>query len=404
MTPTRPVRILYCETNVDGTVGGSYYSLLYLLKGLDRKRYHPIALFSNEHTLMPAYRSAGIETIIWPGPRPYTFGAGLNGRWAGAPVLAMQKALNLGRGYVVSSIVRAGFLRKHQIDVVHLNNSILYNHDWMLAARLAGIKVVCHERGINDHYPAAAKYFGRRLDAIVCISDAVRTNMQERGAGFPNIVTIHNGLDPDAMRVERSPEVLRAAFGLTASTPVVGMVGNIKAWKGQHTVVHAMDRVRKACPEIRCLFVGDTSPADVPYDREVRNLVATLGLEEHIIFAGFQQNVTDFLKMFDVVIHASVAPEPFGRVILEAMACKKAVVGARAGAIPEIVDEGKTGLTFPPADAGGLADAVISLICDKRRAEEMGEQGYTRLVRHFHIARNVESTERLYETLLSGAH
>ncbi|HET7217824.1 MAG TPA: glycosyltransferase family 4 protein [Vicinamibacterales bacterium] len=403
MSAGRPTRILYCETNVDGTVGGSYYSLLYLLKGLDRKRYHPIALFSSDHTLMPAYHAAGIETIIWPGPRPYRFAARVQAPVLHFPLMAVQKAVNVARGYLISSVVRAAFLRKHRIDVVHLNNSILYNHDWMLAAKLAGAKGVCHERGINDQYPATAKYFGKRLDAIVCISDAVRTNMQEHGAGFPNIVTIPNGLDPDAMRVERTPEVLRATLGLDASTPVVGMVGNIKAWKGQHTVVHAMDRIRRECPDVRCVFVGDTAPADQPYDREVRALVAALELEEHIIFAGFQRNVTDFLNMFDVVIHASVAPEPFGRVILEAMACRKAVVGARAGAIPEIVDEGKTGLTFPPADADCLADAVIALMRDRRRAEAMGQEGYCRLVRHFHIARNVESTERLYESLL-GAH
>lgn len=406
MTAGRPTRILYCETNIDGTVGGSYYSLLYLLKGLDRARYHPIALFADDHTLMPAYHAAGIETLIWPGPRPFTFGAAASRapHLLGAPIEAAQKAMNLARGYLASSIVRAAFLRRQGIDVVHLNNSILYNHDWMLAAKLAGIKGVCHERGINDYYPAAAKYFGKRLDAIVCISDAVRTNMAARGVGFPNIVTIHNGLDPDAMKTERSPEQLRAAYGLDPCTPVVGMIGNIKSWKGQHTVVQGLDRVRRACPAIRCVFVGNTSPADVPYERELRSLVASLDLEQHVIFAGFQPNVTDFLRMFDVVVHASVAPEPFGRVLLEAMACRKAVVGARAGAVPEIVEDGKTGLTFTPADADGLAEAVIALITDRPRALRMGEEGYARLVRHFHIARNVESTERLYETLLGRAN
>jgi glycosyltransferase involved in cell wall biosynthesis len=402
----RPTRILYCETNVDGTVGGSYYSLLYLLKGLDRCRYHPIALFSSDHTLMPAYRAAGIETLVWPGPRPFTFAK----RFKKAPRLlasaafAAQKGLNLARGYLFSSVVRAAFLRRNRIDVVHLNNSILYNHDWMLAARLAGIKGICHERGINNYYPAVAKYFGKRLDAIVCISDAVRSNMVDRGVNFANMVTIHNGLDPDAMRIERSPEQLRAAFGFTPETPVVGMVGNIKAWKGQHTVVQAIARVVRVHPELKCLFVGDTSPADVPYAEEVRRLVESLQLEQHIVFAGFQRNVTDFLRMFDVVIHASVAPEPFGRVLLEAMACRKAVVGARAGAVPEIVDDGRTGLTFTPADAEGLAEAILALVSDRLRAQRMGEEGYARLVKHFHIARNVESTQRLYETVLSGAH
>lgn len=406
MSPTSPVPILYCEGNVDGTVGGSYYSLLYLVKGLDRSRYRPLVVFYTEHSLLPAFRDAGIETLVWPRTAPFTFGSRARGPAAAVrPLLLIaQKGLNVLGDLVWPALVRVTFLKRRGIRLVHLNNTILRGHDWLLAARIAGVPAVVHERGINDRYSSAAKYFGRSLGAIVCISDAVRENMAARGADFGNLVTIPNGLDPDELRFTTPPAALRARFGLAEDAPVVGMIGNIKGWKGQETLVRAIDRVRETCPDVRCLLVGATAPADEPYERELKALIADRGLERHVVFTGFQKNVADFIAMVDVVVHASVLPEPFGRVILEAMACRKPVIGARAGAIPEIIDEGVTGLTFPPGEAEPLAEAILGLVRDRERARRMGEAGYERLVARFHIARNAEATARLYERLLGAPH
>jgi glycosyltransferase involved in cell wall biosynthesis len=407
VSPTPPrgrrVRILYCENNVDGTVGGSYYSLLYLVKGLDRSRYEPIVVFYTEHTLLPAFRDAGIETQVWPRAQAFAFGARARGALR-TPLLVVQKALNVLRTFLVPALVRAWRLKRRGIDIVHLNNSVLYNHDWMLAARLTGTACLTHERGINDRFPRAARYFGRGLDAVICISDAVRENMRQRGADFGNLITIHNGLDPEAMRLQTPAEALRAEHGLAADDRVICMIGNIKAWKGQDTLIRAMDTVRRRCPSVRCILVGDTSPGDREYEDGLRALVASLGLERHVIFAGFKKNVADYLMMCDVMVHASVLPEPFGRVILEAMACRKPVIGSRAGAIPEIVEEGKTGLTFPPGDADNLSDAILAVVTDLAEAKRMGERGYERLADTFHIRRNVEATERTYETLLRASN
>jgi len=402
------IKVLYCENNVDGTVGGSYYSLLYLVKNLDRRRYHPIVIFYTEHTLLPAYREAGVETYVWEKAKTFTFGGAHRKLWKWLRpfrpiVLGFQKALNLLHEFVFPALARAWYLKRNGVQIVHLNNSILYNHDWMFAAKLAGVKCMTHERGINDWFTASAKYFAKRLDAVICISDAVRRNMNERGADFGNLVVIHNGLDPKSMKIVIQPEALRAAYGIVPPTVVIGMLGNIKAWKGQDTVIRAMDRVRRSIPDVCCLLVGDTSPSDREYEQSLHALVASLGLDKQIVFTGFQRNVSDFLMMFDVMVHASVLPEPFGRVILEAMACQKPVIAARAGAIAEIVEEGQTGLTFPPGDAESLAEAIVSLIGDCERVRRFGESGYKRLVDEFHIAKNVEATQRLYERILGAS-
>lgn len=406
--PNDPVKVLYCESNIDGTVGGSYYSLLYLVKNLDRQRYHPIVVFYTKHTLLPVYREAGVETYVWKKAKAFTFGGDHHKLWKWfrplRPIaLVFQKTLNILHQFVFPALARAWYLKRNDVRIVHLNNSILYNHDWMFAAKLAGVKCVTHERGINDSFPASAKYFAKRLDAVICISEAVRRNMHERGADAGNLTIIHNGLDPKSMTLGTDPDTLRNAYGIGHDTPVIGMIGNIKSWKGQDTLIRAMDRVRGAFPSVCCLLVGDTSPSDKEYEQSLRELVASLRIEKQVIFTGFQRNVTDFLMMFDVVVHASVLPEPFGRVILEAMACRKPVIGARAGAIPEIVEEGKTGLTFPPGDSERLAEAIVGLIGDRERIRRFGENGFNRLVKEFHIARNIEATQRLYERILVAA-
>ena len=402
MTPSTPINILFCENNIDGTIGGSYFSLLYLVKGLDRSRYTPIVVFYTEHSLLPAFRDAGIETIIWPRTRAFTFGTSPRVPRLLRPLLAViQKALNFVTGFVVPSLNRARFLRRRAIRIVHLNNSVLCNHPWMFAAMLARVRCVTHERGINERYPSLARYFGRRLDAVICISQAVRDNMRARGADFGNLLTIHNGLDPKMLAVRRAPDALRETFRLNGLGPIVVMIGNLRPWKGQETLVRAMARVRAVHPSARCLFVGATSPVDRDYETHLRSLVDELQLQDHVVFTGYQQNVADFLMLADVVVHASIEPEPFGRVILEAMACRKPVVASRAGAIPEIIDEGRTGLTFLPGDVEGLAEAIVQVTVDPDRSSRLGANGYQRLVQHFHITKNVEATERLYASLVA---
>ena len=106
------------------------------------------------------------------------------------------------------------------------------------------------------------------------------------------------------------------------------------------------------------------------------------------------------MNLMDVVIHASVLPEPFGRVLIEAMALKKPLIGARAGAVPEIIINNKTGLTFQPDNASNLASCIISLLKDPDLARNMGAEGYTRLIETFSIQSNVQKTTAIYDSIL----
>jgi len=322
-------------------------------------------------------------------------------RLRGALGRLIAKGVNFWRGMVAEPLRLAALLRRERIDLVHLNNSIVRNHSWMVGAMLAGVPCVTHERGINERFPMRARLLAQRLKAVVCISAAVRDNFVARGLGGLRLVTIHNGLDPASMQVTRSVEDVRAELGVGLEQRLVGMIGNIKQWKGQGVVIRAIGLLRDEFPALTCVLVGDSSPADAAYRKEVDGLIDELGLRGRILITGYRTDVANYVAALDVQIHASVAPEPFGRVLLEGMALSKPLVASGGGAVPEIVVDGQTGLLFEPGNPAALASALRSLLAEPARAEAMGRAGRERLEAEFSIRHNVHETQSMYDRVLA---
>jgi len=397
-----PVNILYCEGNTDGTVGGSFFSLLYLVSGLDRKQFNPIVVFHNEHALLEQYHRAGVETLIIPRPVPMNIARPDNRLLRMFYPLAriFQKAVNFLRFFPLTGLQYARLMKQRNIRLLHLNNSIIRNNDWMLGAQLAGVRCITHERGINRHYPRLARYYARRLDAIICISNAVRDNLRDKNIDPGNLVTIYNAIDPQVVQVDKTEQQIRQQHGIDSTSRLIGVIGNIKEWKGQETAIRAMPEVLQQFPDTICLLVGDTAVDDQYYKERLLALIDQLGIDEHIIFTGYTRNVANYLNAMQLVLHTSVEPEPFGRVLIEAMSMKKPVIGTRAGAVPEIIEEGKTGFTFVPGDHETLGKAITRLLSEPTMITQMGELGYQRLLDQFHISVNVANTEKLYRKIL----
>lgn len=401
--------ILYCENNADGTIGGSFYSLLFLAESVDRGEFSPSVVFYQQHPLIPQFEAAGIRSFVMSKPAPFhlpwlaQLRRSRTGRLLAVPLLGLQKGINLLRGLGLPALQCMQFLRRHRIDLVHLNNSVIRNHPWMLAALLTGTPCVTHERGINQSYSWLSRTLAKRLKAVICISYSVRDYLVRGGIDPANLVVIRNGIDPDRLKVSTPAEEIRREFGLDEAQPVIGVVGNIKEWKGQETAVRAVALLKAQFPNLACLLVGDTAPADAYYEDRLRALVAEHGLERNIIFCGYRKNVPDFVNAMSIVLHTSIDPEPFGRVLIEAMALRRPVIGARAGAVPEILDEDTAGLTFAPGSADELAARIDELLRAPDRARAMGERGYQRVNEEFHISGNTARTESLYRSLLSGS-
>jgi glycosyltransferase involved in cell wall biosynthesis len=167
-------------------------------------------------------------------------------------------------------------------------------------------------------------------------------------------------------------------------------------------VIRAIGQLRAQFPELVCLLIGDTSPVDVAYRAQIVKLIAELGLEKTVLITGYRKDVANYVDALEVQIHASVDPEPFGRVLLEAMALHKPLVASGGGAVPEIVVDGETGLLFTPGDASALAGKLRALLLDPERARAMGAAGRKRLEAHYSIRRNVERTQAVYDGLFAS--
>jgi starch synthase len=245
-------------------------------------------------------------------------------------------------------------------------------------------------------------------DAVIAVSRGVRDDVMNcYSAVDPDrIHVIHNGIDPEIYRPQPSPETL-ARFGIDPSQPFVLFNGRITRQKGLTLLLAAALKV-----DPRYQFVIVASSPDTPeIGAEVAALAGRVATER-----GNVVWIDHFIAREDLIhlhTHASVfvCPsiyEPFGLVILEAMACETPVVASRVGGIPEIVVEGETGylVDFDPADldgfAGALADRIQELLRDPRAAARMGKAGRERVLKHFGWRAIASKTLELYETLLSN--
>ncbi len=397
-------RILYVEGNVDGTVGGSYYVLYDLVVNLDKTKYCPVVLFYVDNFVATMLKEKGIETYILQRPAPFVFPFKKSknplGKFLYQCLRPLQRIININKRLLLPAIQLRRFLKTKKIDLVDLNNSVTRNHEWMFATQFAGVPCMTHEMGINRHFSWLSRFFSPRMKAIITVSQQVKTNMQKHGLDYSHIIPIHNGIDLKRYRITRQPDDVRKQFNIPAQIPIIGVIGNIKLWKGQETVIKATALIKEEFPDICCLLVGGVSTNDLDYYERLQKLTEDLDLGKNILFTGFQNNVLDFINAMDIVIHPSIEPEPFGIINLEAMYLSKPVISTTIGAPPEIFENNISGILIDPGKPEVLARECLSLLKSPEIAEQLGKNGYKRLMSNFTIDINVKKTENVYDKLL----
>src|SRR5688572_22611140 len=403
-----PARILYVEQNIDGTVGGSYRSLLFLLRGLDRRAYQPIVAFYRENELLGAYKDAGVETMVLAYPRFFDLVTPLADSGVLGSVLkpfakVVQKALNLTM-YTVMVLRHASLLIVKRIDILHLNNGVTVGHDFLIPAKLLGKPSIIHQRGITP-VPRWCIWLARRADHVICVSEAARENLLEHGLWPDRTTAIHNGMDPDALRrqITRNTATVRASLGIRPEELIVGLAGMIRVWKGQMVLVKAMALLHKTHPHLRAVIMGgiaDQHQADVAYLKEIREFIREHGLDRSVLLLDYQSNAPEFLQIFDIMVHTAIDPEPFSRVVIEGMALARPIVASATGGTPEAIDHGVSGLLVPANDPEALASQIALLADRPDMRNTLGRGAVEKLERRFHIRSHVARTEAIYAGLL----
>ena len=182
--------------------------------------------------------------------------------------------------------------------------------------------------------------------------------------------------------------------------PKVAIVGRISRWKGQHVFIRAAERVLRRFPNVHFQIIGSGMFGQEPYEAEVKQLAQDLKIADKVEFTGFRSDVKELIGQLDVLVHASITGEPFGQVVMEGMAQGKPIVATNGGGMPEVIEQGVTGLLVPMGDDVALADAVETFLADPIAARRVGRNGWERVRDRFtsHIvARNVQD---IYDKVL----
>ena len=409
----RPDPVLYLETGLG--VGGSVISLYELLKGLDRSRYAPIVVTYANHAYVDKFRALGADVVVWdasraPDHRPKWAGSARSSRLARLlrkSSLGMALYHGVGLAFFVARRLwpRVQALRRviieKQVRLVHTNIRVGHDREGIIAAWLTGRPCVCHVRQFEE-----LGWFDRQLAALasrfIYISEAVRRSHLESGVPCRKGVVVYNGLDVPTFVAALDSEKGRQSFALSPDDVAVGIVGRLDAWKGQDVFLRAMAQVKDVVPRAKGVVVGEVAAENPGYLDMLLALRDELALVDQVMFSGFRMDVPVVMSALDIVVLASTLPEPFGRVIIEAMAAGKPVIATDAGAAREIIEDGVQGLLIPPGDAEAMARAILYLLTHRDRAMLMGRKGQSRAQERFSMQQYSTGVQNVYRELLAS--
>ena len=248
-----------------------------------------------------------------------------------------------------------------------------------LAGRLAGRPIVwrLHDIMSAEHFGSgnrklmttAANLFAAK---VLANSGATADAFVASGGRASLTQVIHNGIDPNLF-VSQAASDIREVLGVGAA-PLIGCFSRLSSWKGQHVLLEALAKV----PDAHALLVGGALFGEEDYEASLRETASRLGLEKRVHFLGFRRDIPALMLTCDVIVHTSVAAEPFGRVIVEGMLAGKPVVATRAGAAPEIIEDQRSGLLVPAGDAKALAESLLMLQQHPDTAALLARQGRER--------------------------
>ena len=386
-------RILFVEASAGGVVGGSLTGILQLIARLDRGRFAPALALFEPKAVTAELEAAGVPVHVFP-PLPVRTVARRRGRFG----RALVRATDLYGVIAPRARALGALLRREPPALVYLANGLTANLDGVVAAALCRLPVICHEKGFRQVGPAE-RLMSRWVDTCICMTDEIAAHYRSLHVRARRFLTLYDGIDCDTFAPGGGGAV-RREFGIPADAPVVGIVGHLQDWKGQHLVVEAVARARTRHPDLRCLVVGGVHRRGAEYADEVRARIAALGLAGSVTLTGPRRDVAACMDAMDIVLHASVTPEPFGRVLIEAMALGRPIIAPREGGPCVIVADRETGLLVAPRDERALAEAIVDLLADPARRAAMGRAARARVDAIFDIRHHVHAVEALFDEIL----
>jgi glycosyltransferase involved in cell wall biosynthesis len=349
-------------------LGGAEAMLWSFLRHVDRERAEPSVVFFEDGSFPRDVASLGIPATV------LDTGRLREGRRLGRSVRSLAAEMTRARPDVILN-----WVAKAQI----------YGG---AAARVAGLsdRVVWWQHGVTvGHWMdrAATALPARAVGCSSTVAARAQAALRPRRPAF----VVHPGAEPSRNGSKG------ASLDIPASRAVIGIVGRLQPWKGQHRLLQALARLRERGLDVHGLIVGgDAYGLSPEYAAGLRNLVADLGLDDRVTMTGHVPDVARYVRAMDVLVSASVN-EPFGIVLLEGMAEGVPVVAVGDAGPLDIVEDGRTGVLVPSPAPEVLADALEPLVRDPERRRALGEAGRDRFLRGFTAEAMAASIQRRLE-------
>jgi glycosyltransferase involved in cell wall biosynthesis len=363
-------RVRVVEVMATGTNGGAQVHVYSLLARLDRSRYDASVV-----SLSPGSATRAIERL-------------------GVPVLVFDEP---------DDATAVGALATHLADV---GAEIVHNH--MYRAELVGTRaaIALGEAGHPKPWVIGTVHSSRvrsaedraglarltpRMNQLVAVSRSIVHKIEtERPSRIP-VSLIHNGVDMDRYAHQDPCCTLREEYAMPPDAQIVGVVARLEPEKGHPTLLEAWPRVLRSVPCAYLLVVGDGSCREA-LEAQARDL----GIAGHVVFTGRREDVPAVTAALEVAVLPSYR-EAQGLTVLEAMALSRPVVASNVGGIPEMIEDGRTGLLVPPKDPVALANAIVRLLTDHAYADLLARGGHDLVHEQFCVERMVRAIEDLYD-------
>jgi glycosyltransferase involved in cell wall biosynthesis len=360
-------------------IGGAERDLIALLKTLDRHKWEPHVVCPGTGPFRDQLHAIAVPTHALSLPP-----------WR-KPLALFQRRSAVGRlEALVNQLAPA---------LIHVNDIWWVPHTVRAVAGCVAksVPVVAHVR--QEIEPTKVRrYELDRVEAVIAISLQIEQSLIAGGVSVKNVRTVYSGIDLSERQLIHNDQAIRQVIGLPNEAVLLGTVANLFPRKGYEVMLRALPAIVRAVPTVHYVIVGSD---DHDYADRLKKLAQELKIADRVHILGFQDPVQPFLAALDLYVHPALM-EGFGIAVVEAMAMGKAVVATTTGGLPEVVAQGKTGLLVPPGDAEALAAAVVSLLEDKVRREQMGLCGKMRAQERFSLDASVAQVEQFYGEVLGA--
>jgi glycosyltransferase involved in cell wall biosynthesis len=308
--------------------------------------------------------------------------------------VAEERTLALSpRNYLKNLTGIAGFVRAHDIEIVHAHAARDY-HLAAMAVRLASSSRLVLTRHTLFPLRKINKHVLSNAARVIAVSKAVAESLRQNGVIEPSKITVvHNGIDIE--RFERQS-------ARSGSDPVlIGTVGHLAPIKGHDVFVRAAALISARRPEVRFVVIGEDKSPQMYHRRSLEDLIAELGLIEIVAMPGWHDDIASVLSTLTLFVSAARS-EPFGLAIVEAMAAGLPIVAAVSEGALEILEDGVTGKLVPLDDPDALAQTVNDLLNDPAECSRLGQNARLTARERFSLQRMAIDTERVYREVLAG--